>query len=129
MDIWLSHLDWSRVRSFLAVAEEGSLSGAARALGRSQPTLGRDIHALEQALGADLFLRRPRGLVLSETGEIDLPAMMRALFESGYDGPVSIEHESHWFAGDTRSGAQVLKDGLSDIRRLCEAALGRQPVA
>jgi len=62
-------------------------------------------------------------------GEIDLPAMMRALFESGYDGPVSIEHESHWFAGDTRSGAQVLKDGLSDIRRLCEAALGRQPVA
>lgn len=55
-------------------------------------------------------------------GEIDLPAMMRALFEAGYAGPVSIEHESYWFAGDARGAAQVLDDGLADIRRLSEAA-------
>ncbi len=40
-------LDWSLVRSFLAVAETGSLSAAARALGSSQPTLGRLAAALE----------------------------------------------------------------------------------
>ena len=45
-------LDWSLVRSFLAVAETGSLSAAARALGSSQPTLGRHVAALEAALAA-----------------------------------------------------------------------------
>lgn len=56
------------------------------------------------------------------TGEIDLPVMMRALFDAGYSGPISIEHESHWFAGDERRAAQVLDDGLADIRRLSEVA-------
>ncbi len=43
-------------------------------------------------------------------GEIDLAAMVRVLVENGYGGAVSIEHESHWFAGDKRSPTQVLKD-------------------
>lgn len=60
-------LDWSLCRSFLAVLEEGSLSGAARRLGLTQPTISRHIDALEAAVGADLFLRSPRGLVPSET--------------------------------------------------------------
>lgn len=60
--------DWSRVRCFLAVAEEGSLSRAARRLGLSQPTLGRQIRALEEDLGAELFTRHARGLSLSATG-------------------------------------------------------------
>ncbi|MFN4099806.1 MAG: LysR family transcriptional regulator [Pararhodobacter sp.] len=64
----LPSLDWSLVQAFLAVAETGSLSAAARALGRSQPTLGRQIRTLEEQLGADLFQRQPRGLVLTETG-------------------------------------------------------------
>jgi DNA-binding transcriptional LysR family regulator len=54
--------DWSLYRSFLAVAEHGSLSAAARAIGSSQPTLGRHIEALEQSLGAALFTRSPGGL-------------------------------------------------------------------
>lgn len=61
-------VDWSLVQAFLAVAETGSLSGAARALGTSQPTLGRQIKAIERQLNADLFLRQARGLALSETG-------------------------------------------------------------
>lgn len=61
-------LDWNLVRAFLAVAEAGSLSGAARALGLSQPTLGRQVQALEAALGATLFHRQPRGLSLAEAG-------------------------------------------------------------
>nr|WP_318246035.1 LysR family transcriptional regulator [Seohaeicola saemankumensis] len=69
----LENLNWRLVSSFLAVAEMGSLSAAARAQGRSQPTLGRDIHTLEQTLGVELFVRRARGLALSETGETLLP--------------------------------------------------------
>ena len=68
MDKSLSTLDWSLVQAFLAVAETGSLSGAARAIATSQPTLGRQIKAIEAQLGADLFLRQARGLALSETG-------------------------------------------------------------
>jgi DNA-binding transcriptional LysR family regulator len=55
-------IDWSLYRSFLAVMQEGSLSGAARALGTTQPSMGRHIVALEQALGATLFTRAPDGL-------------------------------------------------------------------
>lgn len=61
-------LDWSLLRSFLAVAEEGSLTAAARRLGTSQPTLGRHIRALEARMGAALFRRDVRGLVPTETG-------------------------------------------------------------
>lgn len=64
----VSSLDWSLVKAFLAVAETGSLSAAARKLGGSQPTLGRQIKALEAQLQAELFLRQPRGLTLTQTG-------------------------------------------------------------
>jgi DNA-binding transcriptional LysR family regulator len=49
--------DWQWYRSFLAVLDEGSLSAAARALGLTQPTLGRHIDALEGALQLKLFTR------------------------------------------------------------------------
>lgn len=49
--------DWQWYRSFLAVLDQGSLSAAARALGLTQPTLGRHIDALEAALGLKLFVR------------------------------------------------------------------------
>lgn len=68
MDNLLTSLDWSLVQAFLAVAETGSLSAAARRLGASQPTLGRQVRAMEDALGVTLFIRKPRGLALSETG-------------------------------------------------------------
>lgn len=55
-------IDWSLYRSFLAVMQEGSLSGAARMLGTTQPSMGRHIAALEAALGATLFTRSPDGL-------------------------------------------------------------------
>lgn len=66
-------LDWSRVQAFLAVAETGSLSGAARALGLSQPTVGRHLRRLEAQLGQRLFDRRPRGMALTEAGEALMP--------------------------------------------------------
>ena len=55
---WRSvNFDWNRARAFLVTAEEGSLSAAARALGMAQPTLGRQVTALEKELGVALFER------------------------------------------------------------------------
>jgi DNA-binding transcriptional LysR family regulator len=54
--------NWDELRTFVEVARDGSLSGAARRLGLTQPTVGRHIDALEAALGSTLFTRSPRGL-------------------------------------------------------------------
>lgn len=53
---------WDFYRSFLAVVQEQSLSGAARLLGLTQPTIGRHIAGLEHALGVSLFTRSQTGL-------------------------------------------------------------------
>jgi DNA-binding transcriptional LysR family regulator len=55
-------IDWQWLRSFVAVLDTGSLTAAARALGTTQPTVGRHIRALERRLGETLFERRPGGL-------------------------------------------------------------------
>ena len=59
-------LSWDHWRSFLAVVDEGSLSGAARGLGLTQPTLGRHIAQMETALRTGLFLRVPSGLIATD---------------------------------------------------------------
>ncbi|MCW1931323.1 LysR family transcriptional regulator [Pararhodobacter zhoushanensis] len=74
-------LDWSLIRSFLAVVETGSLSAAARKTGQSQPTLGRHVRALEDAVGAELFRRIPSGLEPSAAG-VALIAPARAMAEA-----------------------------------------------
>jgi DNA-binding transcriptional LysR family regulator len=70
MDWQTINFDWNRVRAFLITAEEGSLTAAARALGTTQPTLGRQVSALEDELGAVLFDRVGGKLVLTENGKI-----------------------------------------------------------
>lgn len=55
-------LGWELWRSFLAVVQAGSLSGAARALALTQPSVGRHIHQLEAGLGVVLFTRSRQGL-------------------------------------------------------------------
>jgi DNA-binding transcriptional LysR family regulator len=57
-----SDVTWDLYRSFLAVIREGSLSGAARRLGLTQPTVGRHVEALERSLGCALFIRHRAGL-------------------------------------------------------------------
>ena len=73
--------DWNRARAFLVTAEEGSLSAAARALGMTQPTLGRQVTALETELGVALFERGGRGLELTPSG-LDLLEHVRAMGDS-----------------------------------------------
>ena len=60
--------DWNRARAFLVTAEEGSLSAAARALNMTQPTLSRQVSALEVELGVVLFERINQGLSLTPAG-------------------------------------------------------------
>jgi DNA-binding transcriptional LysR family regulator len=67
-------LDWSLIRSLLAVADTGSLSGAARMLNISQPTLGRHVREAEAQLGLSLFTRVAKGLSLTPEGAALLPA-------------------------------------------------------
>ena len=59
----MSDFNWKLIPSFLAAHQHGSLLGAARALGISQPTVGRHVSALEAQLGTPLFERTGRGLV------------------------------------------------------------------
>ncbi len=60
--------DWNQVRAFLATAEAGSFSGAARALSTTQPTITRQIAGLEKSLKLTLFERSTRGLTMTEAG-------------------------------------------------------------
>ena len=75
------NFDWNQVRAFLATVEEGSLSAAARALGLTQPTLGRQVSALEEELGVTLFERSGRTLILTPTGQA-LAEHVRAMGEA-----------------------------------------------
>ncbi|MFN7003858.1 MAG: LysR family transcriptional regulator [Roseinatronobacter sp.] len=61
-------VQWDHWRSFVAAADEGSLSAAARVLGLTQPTVSRHIDLLETALGATLFVRSSQGMGLTDRG-------------------------------------------------------------
>lgn len=60
--------DWNLARAFLVTAQEGSFSAASRALGLTQPTLGRQVAALEQHFDVALFERTGRRLTLTASG-------------------------------------------------------------
>src|SRR5689334_6107242 len=69
-------LDWNDARIFLAVARHGSLRAAGRALGISQPTVGRRLAAFEAIFGGPtLFDRLPEGLRLNEAGAALVPVV------------------------------------------------------
>lgn len=70
--------DWNRARAFLVTAEEGSFSAAARALTSTQPTVGRQVAALERELGVVLFERIGTRLELTEAG-LELLEHVRAM--------------------------------------------------
>ena len=73
--------DWNQVRAFLATIEEGSLSAAARALHLTQPTLGRQVAALEEDLGVTLFERSGRHLLPTPVAK-ELAEHVRAMGEA-----------------------------------------------
>ncbi|VAX08292.1 Transcriptional regulator, LysR family [hydrothermal vent metagenome] len=64
----MNSIDWDGFRYFIAAAETGSLSAAAKLLDSNQPTIGRQIDALEAALEIKLFQRHAKGLTLTQEG-------------------------------------------------------------
>ncbi len=105
------------LRSFIAVAEELSVTRAAARLHITQPALSRQIHQLEADLGVPLFAREPHGLRLSDAGEVLLqrtPALL-----SGWDSA----------AVAARATTSALRVGFtaattSDLARTAAAAFG-----
>lgn len=92
-----SQFDWTLVRSFLAALEQGSLLGASRLIGSSQPTVGRHISELELQLGVVLFERTGRGLqptdmavrLADSARAMEAGALQLQRSVSGADGEVS----------------------------------------
>jgi len=80
----VDRLDWTLVRSFLAVIDAGSITAAARATGARQPTLSRHLGELEVQLGAPLFERTGRGVVPTAAALAVLPAARQ--MQSGAEG-------------------------------------------
>lgn len=64
----MDNLDWNQLKAFLQTAQTGSLSSAARKLSLSQPTLSRQVAAIEQQMGVTLFERVGKAMVLTPTG-------------------------------------------------------------
>lgn len=77
----MNNFDWNLARAFCATADGGSLSAAARKLGLTQPTLSRQVAALEAGLGVALFERVGKRLVLTDTG-LGLLEHARAMAEA-----------------------------------------------
>lgn len=74
----MNDLDWNQLKAFLETADTGSLSAAARKVGLTQPTLSRQVAAIEQRMGVTLFERVGKAMVLTPTG-LDLLQHARAM--------------------------------------------------
>lgn len=113
---------WELYRTFLEVLRDGSLSGAARRLGLSQPTTGRHIDALEAALGVSLFTRSPRGLIATPAALALAPhaesmAAASAALCRAASGEAAAEHGSVRVTASDIMGCEVLPTILAGFRR------------
>lgn len=99
---WKSVLfDWNHVRGFLATVEEGSLSAGARVLGVTQPTLSRQISALEQSLGITLFERGHRSSELTASG-LELVEHVRAMYSAATHISLTASGQSQTIEGHVK---------------------------
>lgn len=121
---WKSiNFDWNRARAFLVTAEEGSLSGAARALGMTQPTLGRQVTAFEKELGVILFERIGNHLQLTPTG-LELLEQLQIMAEAANQISLTASGQSEDVEGKVCISASevyaayVLPPIISKLRKL-----------
>lgn len=116
----MSDPTWDLYQSLHAVLQAGSLSAASRARGLTQPTIGRHIEALEQQLGAPLFLRSPRGLTptdLAVSLKTHLEEMHAAAAAAARDASGSADSEkgSIRIAASLIVGVEVLPQILASF--------------
>lgn len=103
--------DWNQARALLATAEEGSYSGAARALRTTQPTVGRQISSLEGALGVTLVERSVKGQKLTQAG-LELVNHIRAMGEAATLVSMTADRQSHSVTGEVVVTATDLLSAL-----------------
>jgi len=77
------YLDLDHIEAFLATADQGTVTAAARVMHLTQPAVSRNLKLLEEALGVTLFERAGRGLVLTAAGRALVPRARRLLGEAG----------------------------------------------
>lgn len=112
MTILSKNLDWTHVKTFLVVAETGSLTAASRKLFQSQPTIGRHVKALENAVGAELFKRKANGLELTEIGmSLFEPAREMALASARFTN-VALGHDEQLKGTVRITGSLVIANYL-----------------
>ncbi|MGF1695317.1 LysR family transcriptional regulator [Vibrio lamellibrachiae] len=90
--------DWNRTRAFLVTAEEGTLSGAATALNMTQPTLSRQVAALEKEIGVTLFERAGQRLELTSSG-LELLEAARRMGEAACEFSLTAKGQSQALEG------------------------------
>ncbi len=120
------NFDWNQVRAFLATVEEGSLSAAARALGQTQPTLSRQVSALEGDLGVTLFERGHRAMSLTQSG-LELLDHVRAMGEAASRISLTATGQSQTIEGQVSiTASDVMSTHLLPpmLRRLRDFAPG-----
>ena len=124
----LSHpafeFDWNLVRTFVAVADEGSLAGGARTLGITHPTAARHIQLLEESLGFHLFSRTTRGLKLNDVGH-ELALAARDMYQSALRFQASTDRVRETPVENVRIGvSEILAELLPQV--VLEAVRARQ---
>lgn len=120
---WTSvNFDWNHARAFLVTAEEGTLSAAAKALGVTQPTLSRQVSALETELGITLFERVGQRLVLTESG-LQLLEYVRPMGESALKFSLAVLGQSQLLEGKVTVSVSEL-DAIYRMPRII-AELGK----
>jgi DNA-binding transcriptional LysR family regulator len=113
---------WELLRTFLEAIRDGSLSGAARRLGLTQPTVGRHIDALEAALEVSLFTRSPRGLIPTSAA-LDLVlhaesmAAASAALRRAASGEAATDRGTVRITASEIIGCEVLPAILASFRR------------
>jgi len=91
----MNDINWDGLRYFIAAVEGGSLTAAARQLGSNQPTVGRHIDALEDALGLKLFQRSVKGLILTEEGTV--------IYEKARAMDAAVDHIRRYRQGEDKA--------------------------
>jgi DNA-binding transcriptional LysR family regulator len=109
----MSNDNWDHYRALLAVIRAGSLSGAARALGLTQPTIGRQIAELEGALGVPLFTRSRLGVQPTQTAldlvpHAEMMASAAASLRRAASGEAGEERGTVRLTASELMGAEVL---------------------
>lgn len=119
----LANFDWNKAKAFLATAEHGSLSAAAKQLGCNQSTLGRQVTALEKELQVVLFERVGQGLLLTPFG-LELLEQVKAMAAAANQVALIASGQSQQLEGNVSiSASEVhavfwLPDIIAQLRRL-----------